>query len=95
MNTRLYVGNLAPTATAKELQGLFSPHGNVAEVNLPVERGTGRSRGFGVITMATPQGAQAAMLALNGKELGARVLMVTEARPREEGVASYPAGTKR
>ena len=94
MNTKLYVGNLASTATERDLQGLFSPHGNVAEVNLPVERESGRRRGFGVVTMATPQGAQAALLALNGKELGARVLTVTEARPREEGAASYPAGRK-
>ena len=94
MNTKLYVGNLASTATERDLQDLFSPHGNVAEVNLPVERESGRSRGFGVVTMATPQGAQAALLALNGKELGARVLTVTEARPREEGAASYAAGRK-
>ena len=94
MNTKLYVGNLASTATEKDLQGLFSLHGNVAEVNLPVERETGRPRGFGVITMATPQGARAAILALNGKELGARMLRVTEVRPREEGVPSYRAGRK-
>ena len=79
MNTKLYVGNLASTATERDLQGLFSPHGNVAEVNLPVERESGRRRGFGVVTMATPQGARAAILALNGKELGARVLTVSMA----------------
>ena len=92
MNTKLYVANLASTATERDLQGWFSPHGNVADVNLPVERASGRPRGFGVVTMATPQGARAALLALHGKELGARVLTVTEARPREEGAASYPAG---
>jgi RNA recognition motif-containing protein len=87
MNTKLYVGNLASTATARDLQGLFSPHGNVAEVNLPAERKGGRPRGFAIVTMATPQGARTAIRVLNGKELGARVLTVTEARPREEGVA--------
>ena len=94
MNTKLYVANLASTATERDLQGLFSPHGNVADVNLPVERASGRPRGFGVVTMATPQGALAAMLALDGKELGARLLTVTEVRPREAGAASYPAGRK-
>lgn len=93
MNTKLYVGNLASTAAEKDLQGWFSPHGNVANVNLPIERATGRPRGFGVVTMATPQGARAALLALDGKELGTRVLTVTEARAREGGAGSYRAGT--
>ena len=78
MNTKLYVGNLAATSTERDLQNLFSPHGNVAEVNLPVERQSGRPRGFAIVTMATPHGARAAILALNGKELEARVLTVTE-----------------
>ena len=78
MNTKLCVGNLALTATENDLRDLFSPHGNVAEVNLPVKREGGRSRCFAIVTMATPQGAQAAMLALNGKALDARTLTVTE-----------------
>lgn len=81
MNTKLYVGNLAATTTEEDLLGLFSPHGNVAEVNLPIERVSGRPRGFALVTMATPQGAGAAILALNGKELEARVLTVTEHVP--------------
>ncbi|HTL58709.1 MAG TPA: hypothetical protein VL361_23685 [Candidatus Limnocylindrales bacterium] len=78
MNTKLHVANLAPTATERDLQVLFSPHGNIAEVNLPVERESGRSRCFAIVTMATPQGARAAMLALDGKKLEAQVLTVTE-----------------
>jgi cold-inducible RNA-binding protein len=81
MNTKLYVGNLAAITTEKDLHGLFSAHGNVAEVNLPVERETGRLRGFAIVTMATPQGARAAILALNGKELEARALTVAEYVP--------------
>ena len=87
MNTKLYVGNLAATTTESDLQALFSPHGNVTEANLPVEQASGRLRGFAIVTMATPEGARAAILALNGKEVEARVLAVTEARPHEE-----PAG---
>ena len=78
MNAKLYVTNPAAATTECELQDLFSPHGNVAQINLPVERGSGRSRGFGLVTMATPHGAQAAMQALNGKEVNARTLTVTE-----------------
>ncbi len=57
MNIRLYVDNLAATATYKDLMDLFSAHGNVVEVNLPVDRANGRPRGFGFITMVTPEGA--------------------------------------
>lgn len=77
MNTKLRVGNLAATTTGKELEDWFSPHGNVAEVNLPVERGSGKTRAYGIVTMATPQGAQAAILALNGKALAGRALTVS------------------
>lgn len=78
MNTKLHVGNLAAATTERDLQNLFSPHGNIAEVNLPIARESGRPRGFGIVTMATPQGAQAAMLALNGQEVQGHVLTVTE-----------------
>jgi RNA recognition motif-containing protein len=60
--------------TERDLQILCSPHGNVAEVNLPQERERRQPRGFAIVTMATPQGAQAAIMALNGKEVEARVL---------------------
>jgi len=78
MNTKLYVGNLALTVTQKGLRGLFAPHGNVAEVHLATERESGRLGSFAIVTMATPQGARTAMSALNGKEVEARVLRVTE-----------------
>jgi RNA recognition motif-containing protein len=76
MTTKLHVGNLPPTSTQRDLQDLFSIHGNVVDVTLPVERESRRTRGFAIVTMATPSGAQAAILALNGKELQARVLTV-------------------
>ena len=81
MNTKLHVANLAAGTTERELQDLFSPHGNVAQINLPVEHPSGRSRGFAIVTMATSQGVRAAILALNGKGVGARVLTVTEHVP--------------
>jgi RNA recognition motif-containing protein len=78
MNTKLYVGNLAATTIESGLQHLFSPHGNIAEINIPLERETGRPRGFAIVTMATPEGAQAAILALNGKVVETQVLTVIE-----------------
>jgi cold-inducible RNA-binding protein len=91
MNTRLYVSNLASSATETDLHDLFSPYGNVAEASFPVEREGGRRRGFAIVTMATPHGVRAAMLALDGKEVEGRVLTVTEARPCEPAAACRQA----
>ncbi len=83
MNTKLYVGNLTFDAIENELQDLFAQHGPVTEVNLMQDRATGRARGFAFVTMATKEGADAAMQALNGKDWKGRTLTVNEARPRE------------
>jgi cold-inducible RNA-binding protein len=85
MNTRLYVGNLSFDTTENDLQDLFQAHGPVAEINLIMDRMSGRSRGFAFVTMSTPEGAQAAISALNGRDIQGRALTVNEARPREEG----------
>lgn len=83
MNTKLYVGNLSYNATENDLQDLFAQHGPVTEANLVMDKSTGRPRGFAFVTMATKEGADAAILALNGREWDGRALTVNEARPRE------------
>lgn len=83
MNTKLYVGNLSFDTIENDLQDLFSPHGPVIEVNLMQDRMTGKARGFGFVTMETKEAADAAILALNGKDWKGRALTVNEARPRE------------
>ena len=92
MNTKLYVGNLAYSLTENDLEDMFSPHGPVSEVNLMLDRATGRPRGFAFVTMATPEAAQAAIQALNGKEIEGRALTVNEARPREERAGAGAGG---
>jgi RNA recognition motif-containing protein len=92
MNTKLYVGNLAYTTSEGDLQNLFSQHGPITEVHLPIDRESGRPRGFAFVTMSTPEGAQAAILALNGTAVGERTLTVNEARPREERAGSFGGG---
>lgn len=92
MTSKLYVDNLAAVTTERDLRDLFAPYGNVAEVNLAVDRSNGRSRGFGFVTMATPEGAQSAIHALNGKALGACALTVSEAWPHERLTASARRG---
>lgn len=94
MNTKLYVGNLSYDITENDLQDLFAQHGPVTEVNLMQDKMSGRPRGFGFVTMATKEGADAAIQNLNGKEWQGRALTVNEARPREErsGGGGYGGG---
>ncbi len=84
MSTQLYVGNLDFKVTENDLRGAFGACGNVMEVTLLKDRATGRPRGFGFVTMSSPEEAQRAIEALNGKDLGGRALSVSPARPREE-----------
>jgi RNA recognition motif-containing protein len=81
---KIYVGNLPFTATEDEVKALFAEHGEVESVALITDRETGRPRGFGFVEMA-PDAADAAIKALDGKEMGGRNLRVNEARPRNEG----------
>lgn len=83
-NTKLYVGNLSFDVTENDLQDAFSQHGPVQEVNLVTDRATQRPRGFAFVTMQTPEGAQAAINALNGSQWHGRNMTVNEAKPREE-----------
>jgi cold-inducible RNA-binding protein len=81
---KLYVGNLSFESTENDLQDLFEQHGTVSEVHLMMDRMTGKSRGFAFVTMNDDTQANAAMTALNGRDLNGRNLTVNEARPREE-----------
>ena len=92
MNTKLYVGNLSYNVTENDLQDLFTKHGPVTEANLMMDRMSGRPRGFGFVTMATKEGADAAVEALNGSEWEGRALTVNEARPREDRPAGGGGG---
>lgn len=84
MSNKLFVGNLSFDTTENDLQDTFAAHGTVTEANLMIDRTTSRSRGFAFVTMSTPEEAQKAIDALNGKEMGGRALTVNVAKPREE-----------
>jgi len=81
---KLYVGNLSYDTSDSDLQRLFEEFGTVESAQVISDRETGRSKGFGFVEMGSDQEAQAAISALNGKEVGGRALTVNEARPREE-----------
>src|ERR1017187_10174249 len=84
MSSKLFVGNLSFDTTENDLQDAFAAHGTVMETNLMMDRATGRPRGFGFITMSSPEEAQKAIAALNGKDMDGRALTVNVAKPREE-----------
>ena len=84
MSTKLYVGNLSFNTTENALQDAFAAHGTVVEAVLMMDRVTNRPRGFGFVTMSSPDEAQAAIAALNGANLDGRNLTVNEAKPRED-----------
>src|SRR5438034_10877800 len=84
MSTKLFVGNLSFNTTENDLHDAFAAHGTVVEANLMMDRTTGKPRGFGFVTMSTPEEAQKAVSALNGATVGGRALTVNIARPREE-----------
>src|SRR5438105_630144 len=84
-NNKLFVGNLSFKTTENDLQDAFAAHGTVVEANLMMDRATGRPRGFGFVTMSTPEEAEKAISAMNGAALDGRNLTVNIAKPREEG----------
>jgi len=96
---KLYVGNLSYDTSDSDLQRLFEEFGTVESAQVISDRETGRSKGFGFVEMGSDQEAQAAISALNGKEVGGRALTVNEAKPREErgggGRGGYGGGRDR
>ena len=80
----IYVGNLPFETTEESLQVTFTEYGEVETARVITDRMTGRSRGFGFVEMANNDQAEAAIKALNGKDMDGRTLTVNEARPREE-----------
>jgi cold-inducible RNA-binding protein len=84
MSTKLFVGNLSFNTTENDLQDMFAAFGPVQQVDMIMDRMTGRPRGFGFVTMENKDDAQKAVEALHGKNVDGRDLTVNEARPREE-----------
>jgi cold-inducible RNA-binding protein len=95
MSNKLFVGNLSFNTTENDLQDAFAAHGTVTETNMMMDRATGRPRGFGFVTMSSPEEAQKAIEALNGAQLGGRALTVNIARPREDRPAGGGRGGPR
>lgn len=80
---KLHVGNLPFSVSDEELKELFSEY-NPDEVSLIKDKFSGRSKGFGFVTISDDEVANKAISDLNGKDVQGRELKVSEARPMEE-----------
>jgi cold-inducible RNA-binding protein len=98
MPVRLFVGNLPYDATEEEIRSHFSTAGNVLNVFVPVDRETGRKRGFAFVEFQGSTEAQEAIRLFNSQPFKGRPLAVNEARAREArpavggGGSSYRPG---
>lgn len=81
---KMFVGNLSFNSNSQDLRTIFSEFGQVTDVHLPVDRESGRGRGFAFVTMSTKEAMTTAIQAMDGREVDGRALKVNEAQPREE-----------
>lgn len=90
MSVRLFVGNLPYDATEDEIRSHFSSVGNLSYVFVPVDRETGKKRGFAFVEFADETQAQEAIRQFNNQPFKGRPLAVNEARARDAGAPRPP-----
>lgn len=93
MTLKLYVGNLSDDTTEAQVREMFAQVGEVTSVALITDRDTGRGRGFGFVEMSSTEHGQEAIKRFNGYALNNNMLLVNEARPREERSGRYAGNT--
>ncbi len=94
-NMKIYVGNLSYEVTEQDLRQEFLAFGEVASVDIIIDKYSGRPKGFGFVEMATKSEGEAAITGLNGKTLKERVVVVNEARPRTDNRGGGSYGDRR
>jgi len=82
-NTKLFVGGISWNLKDEDLKNAFAEMGEVVEAVIIMDRETGKSKGFGFVTMKTSEEAKKAIVELNGKELDGKAITVGEARPQK------------
>ncbi|MGH2272741.1 RNA recognition motif domain-containing protein [Anaerohalosphaeraceae bacterium U12dextr] len=92
MTKKVYVGNLSAKVDTAMLESWFTEFGTVESANIVMDRETGQSKGFGFVQMSSEQEAQAAMNAMNGKEVEGRILKVAEANPPKTNKPRFGGG---
>jgi RNA recognition motif-containing protein len=91
----IYVGNLSYSCTDDDLRQFFAQFGAVASARVITDRETGRSRGFGFVSMPDRTEAQAALDGANGADLMGRPLRVNESQPRAPRAPGGGGGDRR
>lgn len=79
----IYIGNLSYQVTTEDLTDVFSEYGTVKRISIPVDRETGRVRGFAFVELTDEAHEDAAISALDGAEWLGRQLKVNKAKPKE------------
>jgi len=79
----IYIGNLSYDVTEEELSSVFAEYGTVKRAYLPMDRESGRMRGFGFVEMATDAEEEKAIETLDGAQWMGREMKVNKAKPRE------------
>ncbi|MBD2258396.1 RNA-binding protein [Pseudanabaena sp. FACHB-2040] len=91
----IYVGNLSFQATEDDIRDVFAEYGEVTRISLPIDRETGKKRGFAFVDMAEEAREDAAIAELDGAEWLGRELRVNKARPRsDDGSAGGSGGIR-
>ncbi|MFA6338782.1 MAG: RNA-binding protein [Candidatus Paceibacterota bacterium] len=94
MAKKLYVGGLAWATTNDSLKQAFAQYGEVEDVQVITDKMTGKSRGFGFVTMVDDGAAEQAIQTLNGAELDGRNITVNEARPKSDRPMAPRGGSR-
>ena len=79
---KLYVGNLPFSATEDEIRSLFENFGGAVDLHIPLDRETGRPRGFAFVTLSSREHGEAAIGSLDGSDMDGRALRISEAQER-------------
>jgi RNA recognition motif-containing protein len=91
----IYVGNLVYNVTKEDLQEVFAEYGTVSRVHLPVDRETGKMRGFGFVEMSSDDEEAIAIETLDGAEWMGRQMKVNKARPKEDNFGGGGGGERK
>jgi RNA recognition motif-containing protein len=78
----IYVGNLDFKVDENDLKGIFEEYGTVSSVKIITDKFSGRSKGFGFVTMENQDEANKAIKELNGASLENRTMVVNETKPK-------------
>jgi RNA recognition motif-containing protein len=84
-NNKLFVGNLPFKLSESDVSDLFGQYGEVVSCSMPTDRDTGRKRGFAFVEMKDDAQAEAAIQALNGRQIEGRALSVSISQPKQGG----------